>query len=256
MKHYKALIFDLDGSAINTKQNASPSSKLLQTLDLARKKVILACATGRSFINARRILLEMNITEPCIIFGGSQILNPQTGEVLWKKEIPVSQVNTIVNACKEFPCTFFFSNDREDTKNTAAKLRTQTESIVYVKDIEAQYLPLMLKALEEIKDIAIHITNSWVKNCKDLHITHREATKKYALTVWLGLMGLKKEDVIAVGDSGNDIPLFESAGLKVAMGNSTEDLKDRADFVTKNISEDGLAYVIDKYILGKSPLGL
>jgi hypothetical protein len=128
-------------------------------------------------------------------------------------------------------------------------LRTKAESIVYVKDIKAQYLPLMLESLEGIKDTAIHITNSWVKDCKDLHITHREATKKYALTLWLNLMGLKKEDVIAVGDSGNDIPLFESAGLKIAMGNSTEDLKSKADFITKSVTEDGLAFVIEKYIL-------
>jgi len=65
-------------------------------------------------------------------------------------------------------------------------------------------------------------------------------------------LNLKKENVIAVGDSGNDIPLFESAGLKVAMGNSTEDLKSKADFVTKNVENDGLAYVIEKYILQES----
>lgn len=249
MKHYKALIFDLDGTAIDTKKNASPSSRLLKTLKQAEDKVIFACATGRSFMNAQRILLEMNITEPCIIFGGSQILNPQTGEVLWKKEIYAAQVNEIIDTCKKFPCDFYFTNDKKPTKNTLVTPHSSPESIVYVKDIKMQFVPTMVQALSEVKGIVAHVTNSWVKDCKDLHITHTDATKKNALSAWLTMLGLYKEDVIAVGDSGNDIPLFESAGLKVAMGNSTEDLKSKADYVTKSVEEDGLAYVIEKYIL-------
>jgi len=249
---YKALIFDLDGTAIDTKQNASPSKRLLETIAHANDKVILACATGRSFGNAQRVLLEMGITHPCIIFGGSQILNPQTGEVLWKKEIAAKQVNKIVSLCKEYPCDFYFTDDMEPTHYHEVATRIKPESIVYVKDIKIQYVPIMLKKLEQVSGVVAHVTNSWVEGCKDLHITHVDATKKNALQQWLKLLNLKKENVIAVGDSRNDIPLFESAGLKVAMGNSTEDLKSKADFVTKNVENDGLAYVIEKYILQES----
>jgi len=247
--NYKAVIFDLDGTAIDVKQKASPSRRLLDVMKKVKNSVILACATGRSFSNAQRILLEMNITRPCIIFGGSQILNPQTGEVLWKKEIPTLEVNEIITNCKSFPCDFYFTNDLEPTKNTEVQVRTKPESIVYVKDIEIQYLPSLLKALKGINGIVAHITNSWVAGRKDLHITHTDATKKHALEVWLSLLKLKKEEVIAVGDSGNDIPLFESAGLKVAMENSTEDLKSKADFVTLDVAHEGLAYAIEKFIL-------
>lgn len=247
--NYKAVIFDLDGTAVDTKQNATPSKKLLDTLALVRGKVILACATGRSFGNAQRILLEMNITSPCIIFGGSQILNPQTGEVLWRKDIPAIQVNEIVSLCKEYPCDFYFTNDMNPTHREDVTLRTLPESIVYVKDIEAHFVPNMLKKLEQVQGIVAHITNSWVIGCKDLHITQVDATKKNALVQWLKLLSLTKDEVIAVGDSGNDIPLFESAGLKIAMANSTEDLISKADFVTKSVEEDGLALAIEKYIL-------
>jgi len=54
---------------------------------------------------------------------------------------------------------------------------------------------------------------------------------------------------MVVGDSGNDLPLFERAGLKIAMGNGTKELKKRADWIAPTQEEDGLAVAIRKYIL-------
>ena len=46
------------------------------------------------------------------------------------------------------------------------------------------------------------------------------------------VLGYEKRDVIAFGDSNNDLPMFQAAGFKVAMGNGSEDLKSQADYVT------------------------
>lgn len=54
-----------------------------------------------------------------------------------------------------------------------------------------------------------------------------------------------------MGDAGNDEHMIRYAGLGVAMGNAFEEIKAVADFVTKSNNEDGVAYVIDQFVLNK-----
>ncbi len=62
-------------------------------------------------------------------------------------------------------------------------------------------------------------------------------------------LDLKTEDVMCIGDSGNDISMFKESGYKVAMGNAISQLKSMADFVTLNVNEDGVAHAIEKILL-------
>jgi len=61
-------------------------------------------------------------------------------------------------------------------------------------------------------------------------------------------LDIKKEEIIGVGDGDNDLPLFDSVGLKIAVGNATEKLKAAADEIVADADKDGLAQVIQKYI--------
>lgn len=51
-----------------------------------------------------------------------------------------------------------------------------------------------------------------------------------------------------MGDGGNDISMFECAGLKIAMENAEEYLKENADFVTVSNNDNGVAKAIEKFI--------
>ena len=64
------------------------------------------------------------------------------------------------------------------------------------------------------------------------------------------MVGLGRENVIACGDGYNDISMVEYAGLGVAMANAQDELKEVADYVTFSNDEDGVAHIIEKYILG------
>ena len=64
--------------------------------------------------------------------------------------------------------------------------------------------------------------------------------------------GISFDQVIAVGDNLNDIEMIEAAGLGIAMGNSPQELKDIADYVAPSNDEDGVAYVVEKFILSNS----
>ncbi len=61
-------------------------------------------------------------------------------------------------------------------------------------------------------------------------------------------LGFDKERVIAMGDSVNDIEMLKCAGVAVAMGNATDDVKEIADFVSIPCDEGGVGYAIEKLI--------
>mgnify|MGYP000794501926 FL=1 len=62
-------------------------------------------------------------------------------------------------------------------------------------------------------------------------------------------LGIEKEEVIAIGDNVNDQTMLENAGLGVAMANSAPYIQQMANIVTESNNEDGVAKVIEKYIL-------
>ena len=64
-------------------------------------------------------------------------------------------------------------------------------------------------------------------------------------------LGIKEEEVIAIGDNMNDKTMLENAGLGVAMENSAPYIQEMAKIVTDSNNEDGVAKVIEKYILNE-----
>lgn len=60
-------------------------------------------------------------------------------------------------------------------------------------------------------------------------------------------LGLKREEIIAVGDGYNDISMIEYAGLGVAMANAASEVKAKANFVTLSNEEDGVAHVLKTF---------
>ena len=55
---------------------------------------------------------------------------------------------------------------------------------------------------------------------------------------------------MAFGDGENDISMIEKAGMGVAMGNAGDFLKEKADYVTLSNEESGVAYAINRFVLG------
>ncbi|MGI8419548.1 MAG: HAD family hydrolase [Candidatus Levyibacteriota bacterium] len=105
---------------------------------------------------------------------------------------------------------------------------------------------ILQKQINKVTGVEAHIGGSWTKNRVDIHVTHQEATKKYALNQLLKILDCEKQDVIGVGDTDNDLPLFDSVGYKVAMENGTDTLKSKADRIAVSVDKDGLAKFIEE----------
>jgi len=84
---------------------------------------------------------------------------------------------------------------------------------------------------------------------EELAITSREATKQHALAELCRTYAIPAERVMAVGDSRNDVPMMQWAGLGVAMGNALPEVRDAVATHTASNDDDGVAEAIERYVL-------
>lgn len=82
-----------------------------------------------------------------------------------------------------------------------------------------------------------------------LELVPKGIDKAQSLAVLLKEIHMTKEEMIAVGDGFNDLSMIKYAGLGVAMQNAQPVVKENADFITLTNDEDGVAYVVEKFIL-------
>ncbi|MDF1618531.1 Cof-type HAD-IIB family hydrolase [Petrocella sp. FN5] len=80
-----------------------------------------------------------------------------------------------------------------------------------------------------------------------LEILHKSCNKAVGVQQVAQVYGIKREEIVCVGDSGNDLHMIEYAGLGVAMGNAIDQIKAVADIVTLTNEENGVAEVIKEF---------
>ncbi len=83
-----------------------------------------------------------------------------------------------------------------------------------------------------------------------LEFLNKRANKGSAVKVLADKLGINRNDIMCMGDRGNDIHMLKYAGIGVAMGNASEETKEAADFVTLSNEENGVAFAINKFICG------
>lgn len=246
---YKAIIFDLDGTAIPNVPNGLPSPELIEAVKQAQGSIKLSAATGRPITNAKSILSALNLKDPCVISAGTQIVNPLTDEILWEAVIEPADVAKILGVCKPYHYEILVRNELMG-EGGAAVDRDAIDghvNVMYIMGCAEPDAEAILEELEKITGITAAGVTSWTHEGVDIHITHREATKEHAVGELLNILGLDKSEVIGVGDANNDIHLFEADGYKVAMGNGTDRLKSIADEVIDSVDDNGLATLIQQY---------
>ncbi|QQS18544.1 HAD family phosphatase [Candidatus Saccharibacteria bacterium] len=108
----------------------------------------------------------------------------------------------------------------------------------------------MVEAFNSVDGVSAQLASSWKDgDVMDIHVTNLHGTKRYGVEKLIQLLGVKKRNVMAIGDGYNDMPMLEAAGLKVAMGQAPPEVRSVADYVTSVLEEDGVAEAIEKFIL-------
>lgn len=244
---YKAIILDLDGTTVPSSLSGMPSSTVIEAIKHAQRKVRVSIATARYYDMSKDILQALNLKDPIVINGGSQIADPQTGKILWEEKISQNSIDKLLKIWKKYNAKLFFNEYLLDDTSLQKILKTTITIAVFV-GVEKNILNSLHEELNEISDLSVHLMESWTDGV-DIHITSKKATKLHGIQMLIKTLGVEKFQVIGVGDGLNDLPLFEAVGFKVAMGNAVDELKAASDYIAPTLNDDGLTHVIERFIL-------
>jgi hypothetical protein len=245
---YKALFLDLDGTTIPNRHDGMPSNRVTQAIHKAKPKVHVCIATSRPLYRAKSVLDHLDIRGLCVVCDSAQIYDPVKKKFVQTLYIDDAHVLKILSIAKKYSDKIFI-NDGEDEWIYKGERITKSLCSIYIGDFPPKVADEQIAKLTLIPNIATHRMPAWQNGMISVAVSHAAATKQHAVLSVAKRLGLEPHEMIGVGDGYNDFPMLMACGLKVAMGNAVPELKAIADFIAPSVDEDGVATVIEKFIL-------
>ena len=272
MSKYRLIALDLDGTAVLDGQMPSPAVR--EAVAAAEQRgVQVVLATGRPYQSALTYASALNLRSPVICYQGALV-----------KEAGVAAATLFAEAMPRAPLVDLLSSAVECDLD----LNLYSERAIYLPGMRHSqefydlWFGLPIVKVNALDDGLRTIDQEGLVPLKCLFIGEPEAndrliatlrtrfegslsvvrshplfveavspaaSKGRALAYLAERCGLSRDEVVAVGDSGNDLSMVRWAGMGVAMGNATPDVQAVADWVAPTVTEDGVAAVIDRFVL-------
>lgn len=246
---YKALIIDVDGTTVMNAKDARPSEKMKEMIKKVKDHIHVCLATGRPLYRVNTIIQELEIQSPCILTGGTQVYDPQTDTYLFEKRLTPEVLKQAYPIFKKYSPHFYFQDEKGHTSWTG-----QTDInplVIFNEGIEPDKADALHKELLQIPGVNSYKMVSWEEGKICVDMVDQQASKLHGISFLQQHLAITKEECIGVGDGYNDFPLLMACGVKFAMGNAVEELKAVADFICPPVDQDGVATIIEKFILAK-----
>jgi len=251
----KAVALDMDGTLLNDSKKISSSTGNCIEI-LKKKSIVPILVTGRSFEALRPFKDTLKLTSPVICYNGAQVIDGLTGELLQNHLLSDSSSRFLINLAKKEDIhvqaykngILYFEKRRPESDHYESHVNLKGEIIDFDTISPLNFTKMMyvgkhdkLKKIQQtvIRTIGYETTVIF-SNDEFLEFMHKDISKGSALLYALSLLGIKSEETIAFGDGENDIPMLETAGIGVAMGNASTEVKKAADFITLSNNEDGI----------------
>ncbi len=269
MKTYRMIVLDLDGTLTNRDKVITPKTKAA-LMRLKEEGGVIVLASGRPTYGVMPLAEELELTKTggfILSFNGGRIINCQTGETVFAKELPVESNRKIIALAKEHGVNILTYEKNWIVTPDASDIYVGKESAINkleVKQVEnfESYVDFpVVKFLMLDDDDYLAMVEPKVKAAlgRDysvyrsepyfLEILPKGIDKAASLERLLSLLGMSKNEMIACGDGYNDLSMIKYAGLGVAMDNAVLPVKQAADYVTYSNNEDGIAHVVEKFML-------
>ncbi len=277
MMKYRLLALDIDGTLLNDNRHVTDASiaAIRRAVDAG---VYVTLCTGRSISTAAHVARRLPLNAPLVLNGGALIYDSLRRRALYIRNLSKSMALHAVHQLRNLACypivyaplpeSQYFYYDDYDPHNTAF-LQYVAKNTGRAHEVEeVTHLPHNGGAMVAITDRIVRIQNlaptirSQLPDATitlevspmdraycHVTITPRGVSKGNGLRELAMLLGIHLSETIAVGDNLNDLDMLSTAGLGVAMGNATPEAKAQADYVTGSNNEDGVAQVIERFIL-------
>lgn len=246
---YKALFLDVDGTTVLHGIDSLPSVRVTKAVHEAMDRgIIVSLATSRPPRSAIGVIEHLGLNGYCVLSSGSEIYDPKKREVIIKKEFPIAAIPHILKAAQIHNASVRIYDGKEEFVFTGETVPKHVLGM-YFPEVKASVLTDLTKELSGVEGISLHRMEAWDNRFECLDIVRADSSKLHGVVEVLRLQHMEAHEVIGVGDGYNDFPLLLACGLKIAMGNAVTELKAIADFVAPPVDEDGVAVVIEKFIL-------
>ncbi|MCE5286120.1 MAG: Cof-type HAD-IIB family hydrolase [Pelosinus sp.] len=262
----KLVAVDMDDTLLDAKKAISPRT-CAAIKQAVKQGVTVTIATGRMFASAMPYAKQLALDVPIITYNGALIRACLSGETFLHRPINNKVASGILALCREqnwYIQTYIDDvlyikehNDKSAYYEKAAGVKAVPVGDRFYA-MTGQPLKMLIieepDKLQKIKNAiqsqfgdSISLTTS---SPRYLEINQPGVNKGISLLYLAQKLQIERHEIMAIGDSQNDLDMIESAGFGVAMGNAAENIKKAAQAVTGGYDADGVAEAIEKYVLG------
>lgn len=266
---YKILVLDLDGTLTNSKKEITPHT--LDVLIRAQKsglKIVLA--SGRPTYGIVPLANELQLDKfggYMLSYNGGQIIDWRTKELMYENVLNPEVYPYLYQSAKEngfeilsYKDEYIVSENSDHPYIQHEAFLNKMERVTVDSFLQAIDFPvpkcLVVGEPEPLAQLEIAMRqelegkmNVFRSEPFFLELVPNGIDKACSLSVLLSALQLKPEEMIAIGDGFNDVSMIKFAGLGVAMANAQDAVKKEADYITLSNDEDGVAAIVEKYIL-------
>lgn len=279
MKDIKLVALDLDGTLFDNSSRISERN-LTAIRSITDKGIHVVISTGRPFEGIPFDQIKGTGINYAITANGSGIYEISTGKCLYENAMDEELVTPILNflLTRDIHMDAFIGGKGytpiqcvetaqkltvpSSIKNYIITTRTRLDNILQfihenqlkVQKMTLNFYPATDGTLIDRETVRKFLVSnpSITTVCggyNNLEFTRADANKGVGLRKLAEILGVNPDATMAIGDTENDLAIIEAAGIGVAMGNATDAVKARADYVTTTNTKDGVAAAIEHFIL-------
>lgn len=252
-KKIKIIFFDIDDTLRVKKTGYMPESIQTVFSQLKEKGILTGIASGRGIFG---VVPEIRALKPdfFVTLNGAYV-EDKKGNTIYQQEIPNEQVKSYIAWTKQVGIDYGLVGSHTASLSTRTDLINEAIDPVYpdllVDPSLYQKQPIYQMWTFEDQGDHLHLPRElaehlrlvrWHPHSSD--VVPIDGSKAKGVKEVVDYLGFKPENVLVFGDELNDLELFDYAGMSIAMGISHEKLKEKADYITKTVEEDGIFHAL------------
>jgi HAD superfamily hydrolase (TIGR01484 family) len=239
----KLIALDMDGTLLNDDHEVSEANR--KAIKAAEKKgVHVILSTGRPYATCSDYAKSLELSSYLITVNGSEVYDEQA-QLIQQQMINTEHIQWMYEISKTYKTGFWAISLEQVYREEMPEDIAASKWLKFGFDIQDDHVRAkVLDLLQTKKDL--EISNSSPTN---IEVNGLGVNKAKAIAFVGERLGITMDEVMAVGDSLNDLAMIKEAGLGVAMGNAQDIVKKTANWVTASNQEDGVAKAIEKWVL-------